>query len=105
ERRHEFATMVAVGASLRDVAAFVWSESALVLGAGLLLAGGLGWLLSAMLVAMLQHVFDPPPDTLAVPGRFLLELGAGAILGWLVATGLAARSLGRLQLGALLRER
>ena len=73
ERRHEFAAMAAVGASLRDVAVFLWSEAAIVLGASLLLAAGLGWLLSVMLVAMLQHVFDPPPDpldgALAVPDR------------------------------------
>ena len=34
ERRHEFATMAALGASLRDIGAFVWSEAALVLVAG-----------------------------------------------------------------------
>jgi putative ABC transport system permease protein len=105
ERRHEFAAMTAVGASLRDVAAFVWTESALVLGAALLLAAGLGWLLSEMLVAMLQHAFDPPPDALALPGGFLAELGGGALAGWLAAIALATRSLGRLDLGALLRER
>ena len=46
ERRHEFATMAAVGASLRSVRAFLWSEAAFVLGAGLVLAAGLGFLLS-----------------------------------------------------------
>src|SRR5438445_293975 len=35
ERRQELATMVALGASLRRVAAFLWSEAALVLAAGL----------------------------------------------------------------------
>ena len=34
ERRHEFATMTAIGASLRQVGAFVWSEVAMVLVAG-----------------------------------------------------------------------
>ena len=77
ERRHEFATMAALGASLRDIGAFVWSEVAVVLGAALLLAAVLGWLLSQMLVAMLQHVFDPPPTQLTVPWVFLA--GAGRI--------------------------
>src|SRR5262249_24076556 len=31
ERRHEFATMAALGASLRRIASFLWSEAALVL--------------------------------------------------------------------------
>ena len=89
ERRHEFATMAALGVSLRQISAFLWSESALVLGAGLLLAAGLGWLLARMLVAMLQHVFDPPPDTLAVPWTFLGLLAAAAIGATVVASGLA----------------
>jgi putative ABC transport system permease protein len=58
-----------------------------------------------MLVAMLEHVFDPPPDTLAVPWAFLLELGGAAVVATLAATALAARGLGRLRLGAILRER
>jgi putative ABC transport system permease protein len=104
ERRQEFATMAAVGASLRDVAAFLWSEAAIVLGAGLALAAGLGFLLSKMLVAMLTHVFDPPPDQLAVPWVFLACLAGAALVGGLLATGIAAHTLRRLPLGAILRE-
>jgi putative ABC transport system permease protein len=104
ERRHEFATMAALGATLRDVGAFVWSEAAIVLGAGLLLAAGLGWLLSEMLVAMLQHVFDPPPDHLTIPWAYLGGLCAAALAGAVIATALAARGLRRLSLGAILRE-
>jgi putative ABC transport system permease protein len=104
ERRHEFATMAALGATLRDIGAFVWSEAAIVLGAGLLLAAGLGWLLSEMLVAMLQHVFDPPPDHLTVPWSYLAGLGGAALAGAAVATAVAARGLRRLPLGAILRE-
>lgn len=104
ERRHEFATMAAIGASLRDVGAFVRSEALAVLLAAGLLAAGLGWLLAEMLVAMLQHVFDPPPDQLAIPWGFFGLLVLGAIAGAAVAFALAARSLRRLPLGAILRE-
>ena len=104
ERRHEFATMAALGASLRSIAAFVWSEAAIVLGAALALAALLGWLLAEMLVAMLRHVFDPPPDHLATPWRFLLALAAAAVVGGLVAALVAAQRLRRLPLGAILRE-
>src|SRR5438552_731682 len=62
ERRQELATMSALGAPLRRAAAFLWSEAALVLAFSLALAALLGWLLAEMLVAMLQHVFDPPPE-------------------------------------------
>src|SRR5262249_50294308 len=83
ERRQEFATMAALGASLRQIAAFLWSEAALVVAAALALAALLGWLLAEMLVAMLQHVFDPPPDHLAAPWGFLGELAGAAIVGTL----------------------
>jgi putative ABC transport system permease protein len=104
ERRHELATMAAVGASLRQAAAFLWSEAALVLGSALTLAALLGWLLAEMLVAMLQHVFDPPPDHLAAPWLFLGGLAAAAIAGGLLTAGLAALAIRRLPLGAVLRE-
>ena len=104
ERRQELATMSALGASLRRAAAFLWSEAILVLLFSLALAALLGWLLAEMLVAMLQHVFDPPPDHLAVPWTFLLGLGGAAFAGGLVAAALAALQIRRLPLGAILRE-
>ncbi len=104
ERRHELATMAALGASLRQIASFVWTEAALVLGAALALAAGLGWVLAEMLVAMLRHVFDPPPDHLAAPWGLLGGLAGAAIIGALAATALAAMGIRRLRLGAILRE-
>ncbi len=104
ERRQELATMSALGASLRRAAAFLWSEAAIVLVFSLALAALLGWLLAEMLVAMLQHVFDPPPDHLALPWAFLGGLAAAAVVGGLGAAGLAAFWIRRLPLGAILRE-
>ena len=104
ERRHEFATMAAVGATLRDIGSFVWSEAALVLAAGLLLAVGLGLLLALMLIAMLQHIFDPPPDALAIPWAYLGELAGAAVVTTTLAMIITARRLKSLPLGRLLRE-
>ena len=104
ERRQEFATMAALGAPVRTVASFLWSEAATVLAASLALAALLGWVLAEMLVAMLQHVFDPPPDHLAAPWGFLAGLGGAAVAGALVASVLAALGVRRLPLGAILRE-
>jgi putative ABC transport system permease protein len=104
ERRQELATMAAVGASLRRAAAFLWSEAVLVLTAAFGLAALLGWVLAEMLVAMLQHVFDPPPDQLTWPWAFLGGLAGAAIVGTLLAAALAAAGIRRLPLGAILRE-
>jgi putative ABC transport system permease protein len=104
ERRQEFATMAAIGAPLSRISAFLWTEAAIVLAVGLALAIGLGWLLSEMLVAILQHVFDPPPDTLAVPWSFLGGLAGAAIIATLLATAFASRRIRRLRLGEILRE-
>jgi putative ABC transport system permease protein len=104
ERRQEFATMAAIGAPLPRISAFLWTEAAIVLAVGVTLAVGLGWLLSEMLVAILQHVFDPPPDTLAIPWGFLGGLAGAAIVATVLATALAARGIRRLRLGAILRE-
>jgi putative ABC transport system permease protein len=104
ERRQELATMAALGARVRDIGAFLWSEAALVLVAATILAAGLGLLLSEMLVAMLQHVFDPPPDSLAVPWVYLAELTGAAALASVLAVVAAARRLARMPLGAVLRE-
>jgi putative ABC transport system permease protein len=104
ERRQELATMTALGASLGRAAAFLWSEAVLVLIAAFALAALLGWLLAEMLVAMLQHVFDPPPDHLAVPWTFLGGLAGAALAGGITAAVLAALLIRRLPLGAILRE-
>jgi len=104
ERRQEFATMAALGASLREIAAFLWTETALVLGAALALAALLGWLLAEMLVAMLRHVFDPPPDHLAAPWAFLGGLAGAAVAGGAIAAVIAVAGIRRMRLGAILRE-
>jgi len=70
----------------------------------LVLAAGLGLLLSLMLIAMLQHVFDPPPDHLAIPWGYLGGLAAATSAAAIIAVALAARGLRRLSLGSVLRE-
>jgi putative ABC transport system permease protein len=57
-----------------------------------------------MLVAMLRHVFDPPPDQLAVPWAYLGALVAAAVGAGLLAAVLSMRRVRRLRFGAILRE-
>ena len=54
---------------------------------------------------MLTHVFDPPPDHLAIPWGFLGLLYAVALLAGVAGSAIARRAIGRLPLGRLLRER
>jgi putative ABC transport system permease protein len=61
-------------------------------------------LLSLMLIAMLQHVFDPPPDQLAIPWGYLAGLVGAAAGAALLAIVAAAAGLRRLHLGSILRE-
>jgi putative ABC transport system permease protein len=104
ERRRELATMAALGATGRRMAAFVWSEAALVVTGAVALAALLGWLLAEMLVAMLQHVFDPPPDHLAAPWGFLAGLAAAAVVATVLSGVFARYRIDRLELGPILRD-
>src|SRR6202022_4481704 len=104
ERRREFATMAAMGARLRTVASFLWTETTVVAGVATLLVGALGTALSLMLVTILTPVFDPPPDALAVPWRFLGFLAVAIVLGALTSAALALAALRRADLSTALRE-
>jgi putative ABC transport system permease protein len=57
-----------------------------------------------MLVAMLRHAFDPPPDHLAVPWGTFATLLLVTLGGAVVATMLALAAVRRLPVGVVLRE-
>jgi putative ABC transport system permease protein len=104
ERRQELATMAALGKKARSIARFIWTEIALIVIVAAALASVLGWILAEMLIAMMQHAFDPPPDHLAIPWGFLGALTLVVVAGGLIAALVAERSVARLPLGAVLRE-
>jgi putative ABC transport system permease protein len=88
ERRRTFAIAAALGANRRQLGAFVWAEAGIVTLAGLATGAATAWALSNMLVKVLHGVFDPAPDTLAVPWPYLAVVLAITI----VATAIAATS-------------
>ncbi|MBA3842310.1 MAG: ABC transporter permease [Actinobacteria bacterium] len=104
ERRQELATMAALGKQPGRIAAFIWTEIALIVGVGAALAAGLGWVLAEMLIAMMQHAFDPPPDHLAIPWGFLGALLLVVVGGAVLAALIAKQSVAKMPLGAVLRE-
>lgn len=101
ERRRTFAIASALGARARHVGAFVWSESAYVALAGLLLGALLAWALTQMLVAVLTGVFDPAPEQAAVPWAYLWALLGAAFVAEISASALAVRLARRDPLSAL----
>jgi putative ABC transport system permease protein len=95
ERRRTFAIASALGAGGRQLGGFVWGESLFVTVGGLVLGSVAAVALSDMLVKVLTGVFDPPPDTLAVPWPYLgavVLLTVGAVV---VAGALTLRALRR----------
>jgi putative ABC transport system permease protein len=101
ERRRTFAIASALGARARHIASFVWSESAYVTLAGLLLGSVLAWTLTHMLVAVLTGVFDPAPERAAIPWQYLWSLLAVALVAVAVASAIAVRLARRAPLSAL----
>ena len=95
ERRRTFAIARALGARRRQLGGFVWSESLFVAGGGLIAGCAIAVGISDMLITVLTGVFDPPPDSLAVPWGYL----AGVVALTIAAVGAA----GAVTLSALRR--
>jgi putative ABC transport system permease protein len=101
ERRRTFAIAAALGARARQLGAFVWAESAFVALGGLVLGALVAAGISAMLVKVLTGVFDPPPDSLAIPGAYLGVAVLVLLGGSAAASALTLRGLRRPPLEAL----
>ncbi len=82
ERRRTYALLSALGARPPHLRAMVFSETGVLAGVGILAGTFTGAVLSVMLVKVLSGVFDPPPDTIAVPWLYLgtvITVAAGAL--------------------------
>jgi putative ABC transport system permease protein len=71
ERRRTRAIATALGATSRQVGAFVWGEAGLMVSGGLITGALLGCGVALMLVKLLTQVFDPPPEAMSVPWGYL----------------------------------
>lgn len=91
ERRRTLAIASALGATSRQLGAFVWGEAGLILGGGLLTGLLLGWVVAAMLVKALTQVFDPPPLQPSVPWLYLASVIAVTALAGSMAAVWATR--------------
>jgi putative ABC transport system permease protein len=97
ERQRTFAILAALGARSRQLGAFLWGESLLILLGGSIVGLVLGFGVAQMLVVLLTGVFDPPPERLAVPADYLVLLlvtaTATTVLAVLGALAAARRPL------------
>jgi putative ABC transport system permease protein len=74
ERRRDFALLAAMGAKGRQLGAFLWTEGLIILVAGMALGFATGLGIAKMLVKVLTGVFDPAPQSLALPWAYLVVL-------------------------------
>jgi len=95
ERRRTFAIARALGARRRQLGAFVWTESLFVTGGGLIAGSAIAVAISDMLVKVLTGVFDPPPDSLAVPWTYLAGVAALTVAAVATAGALTLQALRR----------
>jgi putative ABC transport system permease protein len=89
ERRRTYAITAALGARPRQLGGFIWSETLVVTLAGFVAGTGAAIALTEVLVNVLTGVFDPPPDSLAVPWSYLALVSVVALAS-VIASGVAS---------------
>ncbi|MEA2705573.1 MAG: putative transport system permease protein [Gemmatimonadaceae bacterium] len=101
ERRRDFALLAAMGAKGRQLGAFLWTEGLIILVAGIVLGFATGLGIAKMLVKVLTGVFDPAPQSLAIPWLYLVVLILAGALSTVAAVMIAQRVTQRRALEAL----
>jgi putative ABC transport system permease protein len=91
ERRRDFALLAAMGAKGRQLGAFLWTEGLIILVAGMVLGFATGLGIAKMLVKVLTGVFDPAPQSLAIPWVYLVVLIVAGCASTVLAVVIAQR--------------
>ncbi|MDX6213108.1 MAG: putative transport system permease protein, partial [Frankiales bacterium] len=101
QRRRSLVALAVLGASPGQRAGFLWTEARAVIVAGSI--GGLttGAVVAYALVKVLNGIFDPPPQHLAVPGALLAGLFATVGVTGAIAALTSARWAGRVDASRL----
>jgi putative ABC transport system permease protein len=91
ERRRDFALLAAMGAKGRQLGSFLWTEGLIILIAGMVLGFATGLGIAKMLVKVLTGVFDPAPQSLAIPWAYLGVLIVAGCASTILAVVIAQR--------------
>ena len=91
ERRRDFALLAAMGAKGRQLGSFLWTEGLIILVAGMVLGFVTGFAIAQMLVKVLTGVFDPAPQSLAIPWAYLVVLILAGVLSTVAAVMIAQK--------------
>ncbi|HXL86871.1 MAG TPA: ABC transporter permease, partial [Gemmatimonadaceae bacterium] len=101
ERRRDFALLAAMGAKGRQLGSFLWTEGLIILIAGMVLGFVTGFGIAKMLVKVLTGVFDPAPQSLAIPWVYLVVLIVAGCASTVLAVVIAQRVTQQKSLEAL----
>ncbi len=93
ERRRSFTILSALGATPRQLGAFLWSEGLIIVVGGAVMGIAVGFGIAYALVTLLSGVFDPPPETLSVPWLYVtVALVTALLCGSIAIAGTLALS-------------
>lgn len=91
QRRRSVAALAVLGASVRQRAAFLWTEARWIVTAGVIGGTTTGLAVAYLLVKVLNGIFDPPPQQPAVPLLVVAGSLAAVVASAAAAAGLSAR--------------
>jgi putative ABC transport system permease protein len=94
-RRPALTALSLLGASARQGAGFLWTESRAMVVAGIVGGAALGGLLSQELLKVLTGIFDPAPEHAAIPWSFVAGTIGAVVVAAVLTTGWLARSTSR----------
>ncbi len=101
ERRRDFSILSVLGATSKQVRAFIHVDTVIVTISALVIGGAVGAALTQTLVKMLNGVFDPPPEGLTAPWLYLAAIAGLLVVGVVVASGMLAKRAARRPVDAL----
>lgn len=104
ERRKEFGTMRALGATSAQMRVFLSVETLGIAAIGAVLAIAVGLPLAVLQSSLLAVIFTIPPSGLALPPTILVILFGGLAVGAALGHAFAGRSMAGLRVAAVLRE-